>query len=198
MKAAGASGFRVLVADPPWKFGDKLPGTSRGAEKNYSCMSTDEICDFPIPPMLADSVLFLWRVASMQEDALRVGKAWGFTQKTEIVWRKETKAGKRHFGMGRIVRAEHEVCLVFTRGRITSEVLAHNIRSVFDAQVDGDERFNELVSGMFTASYTTHSQKPDEFFEIVESLFNGPYVEIFARGRPRPKWLKLGNQVEEA
>lgn len=195
MKAAGASGFRVLVADPPWKFGDKLPGTSRGAEKNYQCMSTDEICDFTIPPMLDDSVLFLWRVAAMQEDALRVGKAWGFTHKTELVWRKQTTTGKRHFGMGRIVRAEHEVCLVFTRGTITREVLNRSVRSVFDASSTGLEF---IASGMFEAPYSTHSQKPEAFFEIVESLFEGPYVEIFARGKPRPKWLKLGNQVEEA
>ena len=36
--------FACVVADPPWLFGDKLPGASRGASNNYSCLSTDEIC----------------------------------------------------------------------------------------------------------------------------------------------------------
>ncbi len=29
----------VLVADPPWRFGDKLPGEKRGASKHYSTLS---------------------------------------------------------------------------------------------------------------------------------------------------------------
>ena len=181
--------YRILTADPPWKFGDKLPGKGRGAEKHYKTLTVEEICLFPLPEMLDDSVLFLWRVASMQEEALRVIRSWGFTLKTEIVWRKKTKEGKRHFGMGRTVRAEHETCLIATMGKPL--VKARNVRSVFDAE----EPNWEDVGGMFEAEASRrHSQKPDEFFEIVESLFDGPYVELFAR-RTRLGWTTLGDQV---
>lgn len=78
----------ALCADPPWKFGDKLPGKSRGAEKNYTVMTTEEIMRLPLPPLADDGLLFLWRVSSMVEDAYRVMRAWGFEPKTEIVWRK--------------------------------------------------------------------------------------------------------------
>lgn len=119
-------------------------------------------------------MLFLWRVAAMQEDALTVMRAWGFSQKTEMVWLKKTRTGKRWFGMGRIVRAEHESCLVGVRGR--PRVLSHAVRSTFCAPVG------------------RHSEKPETFYEIVEQLYDGPYVELFAR-RMRPGWTCLGNEI---
>lgn len=171
--------FAVLCADPPWQFGDRLPGPSRGAEKNYPCLSVEELCAFPLPPLTDDATLFLWRVASMQQEALDVIRAWGFVLKTEIIWYKKTAHGKRHFGMGRTLRAEHEVCLVGQRGK--PKTLSHSVRSVFD--FDG-----------FDAAYEGHSTKPEVFYTIVESLREGPYVELFAR-RERRGWTTLGNQV---
>lgn len=34
--------YRVIVADPPWSFGDRLQmsGVKRGAESNYSTLTT--------------------------------------------------------------------------------------------------------------------------------------------------------------
>lgn len=169
---------RVLVADPPWRFRDRLPGRGRGAEKHYPTLGFHDLCRFPLPRIETNAILFLWRVASIQMDALRIIEAWGFAPKTELVWRKTTRSGKRHFGMGRTVRAEHETCLVGTRGRPL--ILDHSIRSVFDAPTG------------------RHSEKPDEFFEIVEKLC-GPampatHVELFGR-KLRPGWTVIGNEV---
>ena len=169
-----AERFRVLVADPPWKFTDKLPGETRGAESNYHCMATGEICRFPLPPLYLDSVLFLWRVASMQRDALMVIDAWDFELKAEIVWKKLTASGKRAFGMGRTVRYEHEVCLIATSGKIKAQ--NHSVRSIFEAPLG------------------RHSEKPEAFYKIVETLYAGPYVELFAR-RQRPGWTCLGDEA---
>jgi N6-adenosine-specific RNA methylase IME4 len=170
----GTHGFRVLVADCPWAFGDTLPGASRGAEKNYAVLSLDQIRNFPLPPMADDSYLFLWRVASMQEEALSVVRAWGFALKTELVWRKLTTTGKVWFGMGRTVRASHETCLIATRGKPARKTAS--IRSVFDAPVG------------------KHSAKPEAFFDLVEALAPGPYVELFAR-RQRKGWICVGNEM---
>jgi N6-adenosine-specific RNA methylase IME4 len=52
--------FSVLEADPPWKFGDNLPGKGRGAAKHYPCMTIDELRGFPLPPLADDAVLLLW------------------------------------------------------------------------------------------------------------------------------------------
>lgn len=190
---------RVLCADPPWKFGDALPGAGRGAEKHYPVLSTAEICDFPLPPLADDALLFLWRVSSMLEDALMVTRAWGFSAKTEVVWVKLARGelkrdllfpkGSRplllaqnvplHFGMGRYTRAAHETCLVAARGKAIELVKDHSIRSVFFAPVE------------------RHSKKPEIFYRnIVEKLSPvGPYAELFARERRAGDWFCFGNEV---
>jgi len=166
--------YRVITADPPWSFGDKLPGASRGAAKNYDVMGVDGICAFALPPLEPDAWLFMWRVSSQVEEAYRVVRAWGFTPKTEIVWEKLTSGGKPWFGMGRYVRASHETCIVAVRGRVQPKV--RNIRSRFSAQAG------------------RHSEKPECFYGMVEQLADGPYVELFAR-RQRPGWTCLGLEV---
>ena len=159
-------------------------------------MSVADLCALGasgLPPIADHARLFLWRVASMQEDALRVMRAWGFTQKSEIVWRKLTKTGKRHFGMGRTVRMEHEVCLVGTKGR--PPILSRSVRSMFDTEIwiDDDPETGEPI-GEFAAPYEFHSKKPDVFYEIVESLSPGPHVELFAR-QPRERWTSIGEAL---
>ena len=45
------------------------------------------------------------------------------------------------------------------------------------------------------APQRTHSQKPEEFYELVESLCSAPrYAELFARST-RPKWDGHGDEV---
>jgi N6-adenosine-specific RNA methylase IME4 len=166
--------FRVVVADPPWSFGDKLPGASRGAERNYVVMSVADICKFTLPPIADDAYLFLWRVASQVEQAYAVVRAWGFVPKTELVWRKLTSTGLVHFGMGRTLRASHETCIVAARGRPRPK--SRSVRTIFDAPVG------------------RHSQKPEVFFDLIEQVADGPYLELFAR-RIRPRWTCLGNEV---
>lgn len=210
--SAGES-FPCIVSDPPWKFGDKLPGPGRGAAKHYDTLSVEELK--ALEPNRAqllsapDAVLFLWRVSSMQDEALELVRDWGFKVKSELVWQKTTRTvehatrkqlialferstDKRerraleraihllseprtdHFGMGRYVRMSHEVCLICVRGRV--KLAGASMRSTFRAPVG------------------QHSQKPDRFYEIVEALHPGPYLEQFAR-RARPGWTCVGNEV---
>ncbi len=172
---------RVLLADPPWKFGDKLPGKGRGAAKHYACMSAQEIMRFSLPPLADDALLLLWRVAAMQQSALNVAHVWGFTVKSEIVWVKTKEslsssidAASIRMGMGRTVRNAHEVCLVCTRGKPV--IRDHSVLSVI------------------FAPRGEHSEKPEAIYEIAERLSKGPYVELFARRR-RARWLQLGNEL---
>jgi N6-adenosine-specific RNA methylase IME4 len=178
--------FRALVADPPWRFRDRLPGATRGAERQYPTLSVQEIMRFPLPPMADDAVLFLWRVSALTEEAYQVTRAWGFTPKTEIVWVKTRppktsapESHRLHFGMGRYVRAAHETVIVAVRGRPAPYVKSRSVRSVFFANV------------------TRHSSKPSAFYELVESLVLGPYAELFARVE-RPGWSCWGNEIAMA
>ena len=175
-----------IVADPPWQPRDKLPGKGRGAAKHYPTMATDDLCRFlggTWANVADDCVLMLWRLASMQADALRVADAWGFRVVSEVVWQKLTKNGKPHFGMGRTVRASHETALVCVRGRASRVIQSHRVRSTFSAPVPCGADGRPI-----------HSAKPDEFFVIVEELCAGPYLELFARKR-RERWLQIGNQL---
>lgn len=76
----------VLVADPPWAPRDSLG--ERGAAANYETMSTDDLCTLELPPTAERHVLFLWKLASMPQDALNVCRAWCFEPVAEVVWRK--------------------------------------------------------------------------------------------------------------
>lgn len=167
---------------------------------------TDELAQhgrLPATLLAKDARLFLWRVAPMQEEALHVMRAWGFgAPVSEAVWAKVDKdddaianriakfavnkglavfdfahvgieeARRLSFGMGRTFRMSHETCLVGRRGR--PERLSGSERSVFFAPIG------------------EHSQKPEAFFELVERLSPGPYLELFSGGHRRPGWTCLG------
>lgn len=176
---------RVVLADPPWRHDDALG--ARGAAANYRTLSVLEICQYPVPPVANDALLFLWRLSSMQEAAITVARTWGFVPHSEIVWVKTSSAFDYHpdpgrvpsatlaFGMGRIVRGSHETCLVCKRGR--PEIRDRSVRTVF------------------FAPRQEHSRKPDRMYELVERLSEGPYVELFARRR-RHGWLQFGDELE--
>lgn len=177
--------IRALVADPPWAPKDKLPGSTRGAAKNYATLTTEEIAQYPLPPIAPTALLFLWRLSSMQDDALRVARAWGFVPKTELVWVKTTITDQRlHFGMGRILRGAHETCLVAARGSYAEHVLDRGIRTVLIAPVGETDEGGRIK----------HSAKPAAFFDVVERLFPSPWGELFAR-TPRPGWWQWGREL---
>ena len=48
---------------------------------------------------------------------------------------------------------------------------------------------------MIVSPRREHSRKPDEAYERIEALCEGPYLELFARAR-RPGWDGWGNQSE--
>lgn len=171
----------VLVADPPWSFDDDLPDApkaKRGASGHYDCLSVEELKRFPLPTIDRPAVLLMWRVAAMVEEAYAVVRAWGFTPKSEIVWKKVKRKGGRHFGMGHYVRAEHETCIVAGRGPSAQLVKRRDVRSIFEAPIG------------------RHSEKPDAFYELVEALFDGPRAELFGR-RKRAGWDVYGNEAAQ-
>ena len=187
--------YALVVADPPWQHLDQLPGVKRSAGAHYRTMSVDEIEAFHLPPIARDAALLLWRVASMQDEALSVALSWGFRVKSEIVWAKvsdhspvlgsEDAGGasietlRLRIGMGRYVRNCHETCLIATRGKAASLVLRHDVPSVF------------------FAPRGRHSEKPDRFYQIAEQLFPGPRIEMFARRR-REGWDQVGDELDAA
>src|SRR6188768_2424670 len=143
-----AGPYSVLVADPPWKLNDQPP--KGGAEQHYPLMTTPEICAFELPLLTPNAWLFLWKLASMPQDALDVCRAWGFRPVQEIVWTKTTKTGAPRIGPGWYARPAHETCILAVRGPRPTTV-----------------RRNAATPSWFKARRGRHSEKPELFYRTV-------------------------------
>jgi N6-adenosine-specific RNA methylase IME4 len=171
--------YRIVYADPPWKYGNNMASGIvefmerwTVAETHYTSMSIEELCALPVKDMIeSDAVLFLWVTSPLLEECFAVISAWGFKYKTSFVWDKI----KHNFGHYNSVR--HELLLVCTRGSCTPDV-----PKLFDS-VQSIERSDE------------HSEKPQEFREIIETLYtHGKRIELFAR-TPALGWDVWGNEI---
>jgi N6-adenosine-specific RNA methylase IME4 len=206
--------FGCIVADPPWKFGDKLPGKGRGAAKHYGCLTVSEIMRYPLPKIADDAILFLWRVASMQQEALDVARFWGFTVKSEIAWIKHPKALTNDQILRRAKRiVKHRDLPMDWLPSIAIEVADREARRVRIGMGRTARNAHEVclvctrgrpvihdhsVSSVIFAPRLEHSRKPEELQNRAERLA-GPVqkLELFAR-RYRDGWTCIGDQLPEA
>jgi N6-adenosine-specific RNA methylase IME4 len=171
----------VLVADPPRKFGDNTP---KGRSAQYKRMPLERIMGLQLPPLGNNAVLFLWRCAAMQLEALQVAIAWGFVPTADLVWRKLTKNGLEHFGSGYYTRGSVETCVICVRGACRPAVR--------------DQRNSFAAKMPYRNGRPWHSAKPDEFYAIVERMYpRARRHELFARTR-REGWWQHGNQLGDA
>jgi N6-adenosine-specific RNA methylase IME4 len=169
--------FPVLYADPPWEYSNS--GFEDSAASHYPTMPTERLAAAEGEGDLAwevrrraaeNAVLFMWATNPLLEDALRVMNAWGFEYKTNMVWVKNR--GPR---MGFYVMGRHELLLIGVRGSSLPRQ-GSQPPSVLDAPVGA------------------HSAKPHEVYDLVESMYAGPYLELFARNR-REGWTPFGDEV---
>lgn len=190
--------YRVIYADPPWTFETYTEaGKDRSAEQHYKCQSLEDIKKLPVPKLCESTAfLFLWVTFPTLPQGLEVMKAWGFEYKScAFNWLKLTKKGEKaiksednlvegealpeHFftGMGYYTRANSELCLLGRRGTGPVNRKSGGVRQVV------------------LAPRREHSRKPDEINQRIETLLDGPYIELFARTQ-RPGWDCWGNQVD--
>lgn len=162
--------YRVIYADPPWKYNDKLVDGYGPAEFHYPTMSIEELCLLPVKELAEDNaVLFLWVTSPLLEDAFRVIRAWGFEYKTSFVW------DKVKHNMGHYNSVRHEFLLVCVRGSCTPD----NMR---------------LYDSVQSIERTEHSTKPEEFRNIIDDIYQrGSKIELFAR-RTVEGWEAWGNE----
>jgi len=196
--------FTSILADPPWKYGDKLPATDAGGERGaagqYHVMTTDAICNLAHAdelgmkiaghPVADHAVLYCWVTNPflLNGDGARVCKAWGFEPKQLITWVKGRLVVSKlwglephaelvlNVGLGRYTRGCTEHIILATRGRATQLVLERNVPNVF------------------MAPRTRHSAKPEAQYGLIERLTPGPYLEVFAR-QNRSGWTSFGDQL---
>jgi len=174
--------YRTIVADPPWQFdqswatngptpftGKTLYKKPRGAVANYPVMSMDELRNLPIGLWAQDNAhLYLWTTNTFMLEAHELAKVWGFKVKTILTW------VKPRLGMGTYFRNNTEHVVFAVRG--SCPVLRHDVRTAF------------------TGAQRAHSEKPDVFYDIVQSMSLGPYLDVFAR-KQRFGWDTWGDEA---
>ena len=162
--------YRVIYADPPWKYGDQLTEDYGPVKFHYPAMTIKELCALPVRQLCEpDAVLFMWVTSPLLYEAAPIIESWGFTYKTSFVW------DKIKHNMGHYNSVRHEFLLICTRGSCTPDV-----KQLFDS-VQSVER-------------TKHSAKPEEFRTIIDTLYpHGKRIELFAR-KPAENWDVWGNQ----
>jgi N6-adenosine-specific RNA methylase IME4 len=160
--------YGCIYADPPWAYSNKA--TRANVEDTYkSTMTVDEICNEPVSQLAAeDCHLHLWTTNAFLFDAKRVMEAWGFEYKSCFVW------VKPQMGIGNYWRVSHEFMLLGIRGK--PEFRRRDCKSW----------------GEFDR--TAHSKKPRDVRLLVESVSNGPYLELYGR-ETVPNWMVYGNEV---
>lgn len=165
------SKYRIIYADPPWKYGNTMPESYGVQDDHYKLMSLQEICDLPIKNLAQDNaVLFLWVTSPILEESFEVVKAWGFQYKAHFIWDKV-----KHV-MGHYNSVRHEVLLVCVRGSCQPDV-------------------HKLFDSVYSEERTEHSCKPEHFREVIDTIYpNGKRIELFARSQ-HDNWDVWGNEA---
>ena len=179
MAASGNTNpYKVVLCDPPWRFRVfSKRGLGKSADKHYRTLDLDKIVEIVGGVSTANNAaLFLWITDPMLEAGLELIREVGFQYKTvAFTWVKESKHGKEHMGTGYYTRANPEMCLLATKGKPL-------------------ERKSKSVRQLLISKVREHSRKPDEIYDRIEALFDGPYLEVFARTK-RNGWDAIGNEV---
>ena len=167
-----ADKYRIIYADPPWRYDADFMDKYGHAESHYKTMTIDELCDLPIADLTQpDAVLFLWVTSPKLEYAFDIIKAWGFKYKTSFIW---DKVG-HNFGYYNSVR--HEFLLIAGKGSSTPDE-----KKLYDSVVTIEKS-------------KIHSEKPEYFREIIDFLYPvGNRIELFARSQ-HEGWDSWGAEV---
>lgn len=163
--------YRTLVIDPPWAYRDKLGDGPRGASSHYVCASIDDIAAMPVGDWAEDDAhLYIWATNAFLVEAHELAAAWRFRPRTMLTW------VKSYIGMGHYYRNSTEHVLFCVRGKLPT--LRNDCPTHFTGHNEGRK----------------HSQKPQAFYDMVETMSPGPYLDVFAR-KQRMGWDVAGNEV---
>ncbi len=171
--------FQIIYADPPWDYKGQLQhngpgnGDTGGAIRHYPTVTLSDLAGLPVPSISAeDCLLFMWSSSPHLDQAMDLGKRWGFNWATVgFVWHK----GKTNPGF--YTMSQCELCLVFKRGKIPRPRGSRNIRQFVEAPRE------------------QHSRKPEAVREGIEAMFPSQRkIELFARRRTK-NWTAWGLDV---
>ncbi len=162
--------FHVISIDPPWPYddgnsADTYDPNGRRAANPYPEMTLEQIAGLDIPAA-QDCILWLWTTHKFMRHSFSLLDGWGFEDKAILTWAKD------RMGLGRWLRSQSEFCIMAVRG---SPVI--NLTN---------------QTTILRGPLREHSRKPDEFYDMVDSLCVGRKLDFFSR-EPREGWEQFGN-----
>jgi N6-adenosine-specific RNA methylase IME4 len=172
--------YNVILADPPWDYGKPNINTrSIGIQlDHYAPMSDSEISKIFQQTEIDisnNAVCLLWSTNPMLVNALKIMEEWGFSYKTNFCWVKDREYPT---GLGYYFKSRHEILLLGVRGSFLPLT-------------------REIVPSFLMTEPREHSRKPDEIYDIIETLYpNCNYLELFARNS-RDGWDCYGNETDK-
>lgn len=172
----GDNKFDAIYIDPPWEYKGKKPptnpvGNTKQIESTYyyPTLHMRVLEAFPIRDLCnKNAVLFMWTTTPLLPEALDLAKKWGFKYKTVVTWEKLDKDC-----MGYWFRVCTEHLIVATVGDVKA--------------------FRSMERTCFNEKRRKHSQKPEYFYNLIESVVQGSKLEMFARNK-RDGWVSWGNE----
>jgi N6-adenosine-specific RNA methylase IME4 len=132
-------------------------------------MTVDEIAALKVPAA-KDAHCYIWTINKYIEATYAIARAWGFVPSTLLTWIK----APRGIGLGGTYVLTTEHMLFCRRGTLKAK--------------------RRVDTSWWGYPRGAHSEKPEEFQTLIESVSPGPYLEMFAR-RGRPNWTAWGNEV---
>lgn len=172
--------YSTIVIDPPWKYGKWGKAKGKAGLKftqeillPYKYMALSEISALPIPNLAdTDCELYVWTTQKYLPHTFPLLETWGFKYCETLTWCKEP----RGTGQGGL----------FTP---TTEFIVHGRIGKMPKKQRIDSTWWKVKRQM------RHSQKPEFFQDMIETVSDAPRLEMFAR-RPRAGWDVFGNEVE--
>lgn len=182
LSALPEGGFPIILADPPWRFltrarkGRNHAIPQRAKTPHYPTMSLDDLKALPVGRLAPRNAgLVMWTFGAHLKQAIELGEAWGYRYKTDLhYWLKLSKHGKRRISQGYYSRKQIEIVLLFTKR--PPQVRHRGVRQLIEAPI------------------REHSRKPDSLYDNIEAMFEGPYLELFARTK-RIGWESCGDDI---
>ena len=168
--------YKTILADPPWPL--QMAGQrNRSKERSkphalpYPVMTVRDIAAMPISELAEDDChLWLWTTNQHLSDGFEVMRAWGFKYLAPIHWIKPSGQGNWFIQRTQTLLFGYRKKCVFPQARYRPNIFS-------------------------TSDPVRHSQKPDEAYELIESISAPARLELFARSR-RDAWHIWGNEVE--